>query len=147
MKNKIMLGLVSIFAIILVGCASTYKAYIYEVGTGDKIKIKLDTSDEYDIASEIPFTISKDGSTLSQGTFITLDGYDQYIDVVNKDTNSTILDSGNKNGVEYIFYSYNNSEYNYIIKINNSNTGVILANAVSKESAEECFNRLTFSKE
>ena len=45
----------------------------------------------------------------------------------------------------YTFYSYNNSEFNYIIKVNGSNTGIILGNPNSKSEAEECFKRLTFS--
>ena len=107
---------IGILLLTVTGCNTT-KSYTYNVETGDSIKVKLNTSDGYDITSDLPFTISKDGKTLSQGTFITLDGYNQYLKLVNQDSNSKILNKGNKNGVEYLFYSYNNSEYNYIIKI------------------------------
>lgn len=139
------LALISVFAI--TGC-TTSKSYTFDVSTGDKIKVELQTNDGYDISSNLPFEISKDGNILSQGTFITIDGYNQYVDIAN-DTSSgaTVLDEGNKNGVTYTFYSYNNEEFNYIIKVDNSNTGVLLGNDVSEQSAKEVFEKLTFSKE
>ena len=128
------------------GCTTT-KAYTFNVETGDSVKVSLTTNDDYDITSDLPFKISKGDDTLSQGQFITLDGYNQYIDAVNNDTNSKIIETNTKDGLEYTFYSYNDSEYNYIIKISDSNTGLMLANNVSEESAKECFSRLTITKE
>ena len=131
--------------ILFVGCVNTktFKAYTFNVETGDSIKIKLYTSDEYDITSEVPFEISQDGDIKSQGTFILGEAYEQYKDVVDTDANAELLDAGNKDGNEYIFWSYNDSEYNYAILIKGSSTGLILGNNVSEESAKECFNRLT----
>lgn len=131
--------------ILFVGCgnAKTSKTYTFNVETGDSVKVKLDTSDKYNITSEVPFEISQDGDVKSQGTFIFGEAYDQYKDVVDTDANAELLDSGNKDGNEYVFWSYNDSEYNYAILIEGSSTGLILANDVSEESAKECFNRLT----
>ena len=131
--------------ILFVGCVNTktFKAYTFNVETGDSIKIKLYTSDEYDITSEVPFEISQDGDIKSQGTFILGEAYEQYKDVVDTDANAELLDAGNKDGNEDIFWSYNDSEYNYAILIKGSSTGLILGNNVSEESAKECFNRLT----
>lgn len=146
--KKILCSLVLVCALVLTltGCTTT-KSYTFDVETGDSIKVKLNTSDGYDISSNLPFTISKDGETLSQGTFITMAGYNQYINTVNSDANSKVLDSGSKNGVTYTFYSYNNSEYNYIIKVDGSNTGILLGNPNSQVEAETIFNLLTFSVE
>lgn len=142
--------LVYVFAILsimilFVGCgnAKTSKTYTFNVETGDSVKVKLDTSDKYNITSEVPFEISQDGDIKSQGTFIFGEAYDQYKDVVDTDENAELLDFGNKDGNEYVFWSYNDSEYNYAILIEGSSTGLILANDVSEESAKECFNRLT----
>ncbi|HHX56109.1 MAG TPA: hypothetical protein GX705_07145 [Clostridiales bacterium] len=131
--------------ILFVGCgnAKTSKTYTFNVETGDSVKVKLDTSDKYNITSEVPFEISQDGDVKSQGTFIFGEAYEQYKDVVDTDENAELLDSGNKDGNEYVFWSYNDSEYNYAILIKGSSTGLILANDVSEESAKECFNRLT----
>ncbi|MBO5479223.1 MAG: hypothetical protein J6A04_05990 [Clostridia bacterium] len=145
-KTLSLLILLVVLLFLLAGCTSSM-SYTYKVTTGDTIKVKLNTSDGYSITSELPFKVIKDNTTLTQGTFITLEGYEQYITAVNKDSNSKIIDRGTKNGVDYIFYSYNNSEFNYIVKIVDSKTGILLGNSVSEQSAKECFERLTFSKE
>lgn len=146
--KKVLYSLVFVIAVLLTvtGC-TTSKSFTWDVTTGDSIKIKLDSTGGYDITSELPFTISKDDTTLSQGTFITIDGYNQYMNAVDTDPTANVIDSGSKNGLTYTFYSVNNSEFNYIIKIDGSNTGILLGNPNSQAEAEEVFNRLTISKE
>ena len=122
------------------GCKSS-KSFTFDVETGDKIKVELNTTDGYDLSSDIPFVISKDNKTLKP------EYYNYYIDLVNEDSDSTIIDSGSNSNIDYVFYSYNNSEYNYIIKVKNSNTGILLGNDHSKQEAEKCFSLLTFSKD
>jgi hypothetical protein len=145
LKNILLLLAVTF---LITGC-TTSKAYTYTVETGDSIKVELDTSDDHDIDSKVPFTITKGDKTVSQGRFLTIDGYNQYVDAAKSDANITIIDEGTKNGIDYLFYSYSDSEteYNYIIKIHDSKTGVSLENTISQESAKECFNHLTFTKE
>lgn len=138
-----------LFSILITGCTTT-KSYTFKVETGDKIKVELKTNDNYDINSEVPFTISKDEEKVCQGTFIKENTYGDYKSSISGST-ANILKEDSKKGIEYIFYSYYNdygtTEYNYIIRIKDSNTGVILNNTISKESAEECFERLTITKE
>lgn len=145
--KRILISAFFLCAIVLMvtGCSTT-KSYTFKVETGDKIEIKLNTNDNYDITSELPFAISKNDEVLSQGTFITIDSYNQYISAINKGNNTKIIESKTKNGLEYTFYSYNNSEYNYVIKIVGSNTGLLIGNPISEESAKECFDRLTITK-
>ena len=50
--------------------AKTHKAYTFSVDTGDKIRVELETTDGYDLTSDLPFEISKKRSAISQGTFI-----------------------------------------------------------------------------
>lgn len=75
----------------LTGC-TTNKSYTFNVETGDKIKVGLNTTDGYDLSSDLPFTISKDGETLSQGTFIKVSYYDEYVKVANTDSLVKIID-------------------------------------------------------
>lgn len=150
MKKVLALVLSAVLLIcFLTACSNTKssKAYTFTVDNGNKIKVALNTEDNYDLSSEVPFTISCDGKTLSQGSFILADAYQQYVSVVNTDENAKLIDSGTKDGNEYIFWSYNDSEYNYAILIKGSNTGVVLGNPVSKESAKECFDRMTITVE
>lgn len=137
------------FAVLLTlaaGCnARTSKSFTFNVETGDQIKIKLNTADDYDLSSELPFTISCGGETLSQGIFLFADKYQEYVSVAQSDPDATVLDSGKKDGNEYVFWNYNDSEYNYVIMIKGSNTAILLGNPISEKSAKECFDRLTFS--
>lgn len=152
MKNlksiTLSIALLVVTALLLVGCTTT-KSTTYSVETGDSIKITLDTSDGYDIDTKNPFTISKDEETISSGTFITLDTYEQYLDAVAGDASATVIDENSKNGVDYLFYRYDgdNTEYNYIIKVHDSNTGLLLGNIISQESAEKCFGHLAFTND
>ena len=146
MKKLKLMCIILIALFMITGC-TTSKSYTYQVETGDTIKIQLDTTDGYDISSDLPFTISKDGETLSQGTFITIDQYNQYLEAIRQDSKVVILDSGSKDGIHYTFYAYDNSEYNYIIQIDDSNTGVLLGNPNSKEEAEACFTLISFHKD
>ncbi|MCM1103696.1 MAG: hypothetical protein NC409_06270 [Clostridium sp.] len=130
----------------LAGCgAHTYMTYTYTVDTGDSVTIKFETTDHYEITSDLPFEISKDGELLSQGTFIMADGYQMYVDVVENDANATVIESGSTDTCDYLMWNFNNSEFNYAILIKNSNTGILLGNQVSEESAKEVFGRLEIS--
>lgn len=137
--------LISVFAFLMAGC-STFKSYTYKVDTGDQIEIRLDTSGGYDISAELPFMVSKDNKILSQGTFITADGYEQYVQAVMSDSQAVVIEQKTRAGLEYIFYSYQDSEYNYVIRVTGSDTGLLIGNAVSEESARECFDRITIRK-
>lgn len=154
MKKALALVLsVALLACMLVACGddtldvNTYKSYTYTVENGDEIKIKLDTSDDYDISSDVPFVISCDGEELSQGTFIMAEYYEQFVHAVKADKKAEVLKTGTKRGNEYIFWCYDGTEYNFAILIKDSDTGIILGNLISEESAKECFNRMTITVE
>ena len=149
--NKIVTKLVALGVILLVltGC-TTYKAYTFEVKTGDDIKVQLKTNDGYDITSDVPFSIKKDDKKLSDGIFITIDSYDNYVSTAKNDSNANIIETSSNDNIEYVFYSYNNNddnEWNYIIKVKNSKTGLIIGNPNSEKEAKEVFDRLTITKE
>ena len=134
--------------IILAGCVATTsssKAYIFSVDNGDKVKVQLDTSGNYDLSSNVPFAISCNGNILSEGAFVLGETYAQYVAAVDGDENAILIDSGKKDENEYIFWSYNGTEFNYAILVADSSTAIILGNAISEESAKECFSRLTIS--
>lgn len=150
MKKIFMSIIIAVSVVVcLTGCAKseTHKAYTFDVETGDKIQVELDTSGGYDLTSEVPFEISLKGDVLSQGMFIEAAQYEEYAAVVAEDANAALIDSGTTDSYEYIFWSYNDSEYDIAVLIKDSNTGVLLGNIVSEESAKECFERLTFSVE
>lgn len=144
---------VALLACMLVACGenaldvNTYKSYTFTVDNGDEIKIKLDTSDDYDITSDVPFVISCDGEDLTQGAFIMAEAYEQYVSAVKADEKAEVIKTGTKRGNEYIFWCYNGTEFNFAILVKDSNTGIILGNLISEESAKECFDRMTITVE
>lgn len=144
--SRVLLCLIVITVMALVGCkTTTSKSYTYSVETGDEIVLKLDTSGDYDITYEIPFKITKGEESLSQGTFIKGEAYSIYVESIDDEPQAEVIDSGTKGECEFTMWKFNaadHTEYNYVILINNSNTGVLLANDVSEESAKECFDRL-----
>lgn len=151
MKKRRMVSRLAICILLMVlilnGCGlNTSKSYTFSVETGDKVEISLNTGNGYDLSSNLPFTISKDDNVLSQGIFVSSDKYEEYIEAVKNDMDAKVLDSGTKDGIEYMFWNYDNSEFNYAVLIKNSKTGIILGNNISKDSAEECFNRLKIRK-
>lgn len=127
------------------GTAKTHKAYTFSVDTGDKVRIELDTTGGYDLTSDLPFEISQNGTTLSQGIFIEADKFEDYSEVANTDAQAKVIESSTKDENQYVFWAYNDSEFNIAILIGDSNTGILLGNLTSEESARECFNRLTIS--
>ena len=152
MKKKIIgLSLLFITLLCLTGCRK-FKSYTFKVETGDKIKIKMETSGGYNITSELPIEFSKDSEVLSQGTFTKAEVYDTYKSTLEFQSGVEIIEEKENDNIEYLFYKYDNTvsnitEYDYIIKIKNSNTCFILGNKLSKEKAEEVFNKLTISVE
>ena len=125
----------------------TSKSYTFSVDTGDKIQMEIDTTDGYDLTSELPFEILKNGESLSQGTFISKEQYTQYIQAVEEDEMATLIDAGTKAGNEYIFWSYDGSEYTIAVLVDDSVTGVLLGNTTSEESAWVCFEHLEIKAE
>ena len=148
-KRFFCLMLVLCLALSLMACGNvtTRKSYTYKIDNGDKIKVSLVTNDGHDMNSDLPFCIELNGETLSQGTFVQADAFATYADMSQTDPAAEILDQGTKDGNEYIFWTYAGEEFNYIIKIGDSNTAVILANAISQASAEACFDLLSFEED
>lgn len=145
MKNIFKTLVVSVMSVLtLTGCSSSI-AYTYSIETGDKVVIELDTSDGHKLSSDVPFEVSLDGEVLTTGTFIPGSSYDDYVYSVQDTEDAVLVDQGERDGLEYIFYSYGKAEYNYIINIKGSDTGVVLSNGIDADTAREVFDLLTIS--
>lgn len=104
----------------------------------------MDTTGGYNLTSNLPIEFSKDDEVISQGTFAQEYAYDEYYKLVKNGSDATIIEEKSNDNIEYFFYEYDDSEYNYIIKIKNSKTCFVLGNNKSKKSAQEIFERLEF---
>ncbi len=146
-SKKIIMLFVLVLAIVLIltGCEKkSNKSYTFNVETGDQIEIKMNTTEGYNLTSKLPIEFSKDDELISQGTFAQEYAYDEYYKLVKNDSDATIIEEKSNSNIEYFFYEYDDSEYNYIIKIKDSKTCFILGNNKSKKSAQEIFERLEF---
>ncbi|KFI63871.1 hypothetical protein [Bifidobacterium cuniculi] len=129
------------------GCSThTAKSYTYNVDTGDAIKIELDTTGGYDIDDEVPFTVTKDGETVTQGTFLKGDeGYSLYSQQVADDEDAEVIAEGEQGGNEYLFWSVDNDgtmEYDYVIRVKDSSTAVLLGSQAGEQEARDVFERM-----
>lgn len=137
---------VILLSLVLTGCTKTV-SYTYKVETGDTIKVELKTDDKYKLSSKVPFTISKDDKTLSTGTFLTNDGYKTYENAIDTENGIEVFEEKDNKDISYTFFSVNDKQYIYLIKVKDSNTGIFLENKNSKEEAKEVFDMLTFTLE
>jgi hypothetical protein len=133
----------------LAGCKSNV-AFTYTVNTGDTVTIECDVSDGLGFTPALPFTVSEGKKQLAQGNFISLEGYNEYISILGNagDAATIYQEETVKDNLTYIFYTTKGEsgiEHNYIIKINDSKTALVLGSVGSKEAAEKAFNALKFS--
>lgn len=149
LKKVLSVSLILIsFLFVLAGCDThSNLEYTYNVSTGDKIKLTLDTKKGYSMTSEVPVKIKKDDNVMAVASFFEDSAYDNTVNSARYLSNVDIIDEGSKDNIDYLFYNYNDQEYTYVIKIKDSKTCVILTSEDSQDDVEECFDRLTFSKE
>lgn len=137
-----------VLALCLGACTKTM-SYTFHVETGDKIKVAMDITDGYTFSQkEGTFTASMDGRDILTGIFLTGDMYDQYLEAIQGEE-FEILKESQQNGCSYIQYRYEGDhiENNFVCWVTDSNTGLFLASLEDQQSAEDAFERLSFSKE
>lgn len=134
-------------AVSLTAC-STYleKSGTYDVETGDRVKITVDAKAGYDITLEAPFVISKDDETILNGTFLYSEYLEEYKSAYEAEPTASLVDEGEKDGNKYFCYAVGD-EYDYFMKVGDSNTAVILASTASEEKASAAFNSTVISLE
>ncbi len=136
---------------VLTAACSTHAStsLTFQVETGDQITVAVDLKAGYTQNTEVPFTISRDEKEISTGTFITLEDYQNYSQLVSGGSpKTTLIAEDTKDGNPYLFYKYDDGEhqeYNYVLRVGESNTGILLGNLISQEEARACFEALTFS--
>ncbi|MDE6686656.1 MAG: hypothetical protein K2K17_05020 [Lachnospiraceae bacterium] len=135
---------------VLTGC-STSISYTYEVGTGDNIKLALDTSDGLMLENEDDiFIVTEDDETILQGSFIDEDTYDYYMEMVKIADGVENIEEDSANGLTWLFYEFDGlagMESNFIVWIDGSDTGVLIASLAGSRGAKKAFNSLTFTVE
>lgn len=130
--------------------AHTEKSYTFNVDTGDAVKVTLDLGGGYDMSGKVPFEVTKDGDEIFEGSFLHEEGYELYRDEILGDASSQILDEGERGGNDFIFWKTaadDATAYDYVVKVKDSGTVVLLEGTAGEEDAQQAFDHLTFTKE
>ena len=144
MKKVLSIALILILALALFAGCSSSKSYTFDVSTGDKIKITLDTSDGLDLSqSNGQFWVSRDGVDIITGVFIDPATYDTYYGTVMSDAETFNVISEDGYEVFYSLDTANGVEYDCIGLVDGSFTGYLLGSD-SQTDAETAIASLTF---
>lgn len=141
--------LISSLIVVLCGCSyANNRNFTFSIENGDAIKVSIDTKDGYGLSQKGgSFIVSKDDNTISQGVFLADNVYNQYKKLIVENTNNDVenVEKGTYNDNDYIYYETEGKsgrEYNYIVKVKYTNTGVLIGSTVSKDEAQNAFKKL-----
>lgn len=130
--------------------AHASKSYTFNVDTGDAVKVTLDVTDGYDITGKVPFEVTKDSEEIFEGSFLHEEGYELYREQIDGDETAEILNEGERSGNDFIFWQEeadDATEHNYVVKVKDSGTVVLLEGNASEDEAKAAFDRLTISRD
>ena len=143
--TAVILGLV--MALGMGACTRTSsKSYSFDVSTGDKVEVKLDTSDGYDLTQEDGrFTVkSAEGEDLLQASWATAEDFDSYVETVKNDRNAEI----NIEEDDYIYWDYTEEdgtvEHDRAIMVSDK-TGILIGSLADKDDGTKAYEALTFT--
>ena len=144
MKKRIILFAVLLLILPASAACSTHasKSAVFNVETGDEIKVTVD------LTMEVPFAISKGDELVLNGTFGLPEAYETYHQLAEADPNATILAEDSKDGNAYFFYTVTNqetqtTEYDYFVQVAGSQTVVIIGSTAEREAVEAAFAATT----
>lgn len=156
-KGVVYLFLIFSIGVLSVGCSNEKPSIKYTIDIddiGDTVVLEFNTSDKYEVYiddnPEIPIEIWQDGYKESEVLFIGKENFEEGYEAIDTEEKTTMIDSGEKDGNEYMFWVFydkedNYKEYNYSILVDDSSTAVLICNTISEESARDCFNELTIT--
>lgn len=132
------------------GCqnVSTSQSLTFEVETGDRIKVTLDTTEGDSLSQDSGTILVNHGDEqILQGVFLTRDQYEAQKTVIEGTEGVELLTDED----EMISYYYEEGaagpEAGYLFLVEHSDTGVYLASLADQETADQTFARLEFEKE
>lgn len=136
----------------LTGCSSSRTVSLtFKVGTGDNIKVTLDTSDGLGLSqTESGFSVTEDGNAVLQAFFVEQAVYQQYMESVANQEGVTVNEQKSEEGITYLSYTYAGEagvENNFIVWIEGSSTGVVIGSLSDLQTATGAFQNISFSKE
>lgn len=150
-KNIFIPILTVLMSVFICACSvNTNMSFTFNVETGDSVKVKLDTSNGLLLTQDDgQFTVMKDEENILLGMFITEDTYNQYMSLEDS-AQMTVIEKDTVENKKYMFYECegeSGTEYDFVVWIDGSNTGVLMGSTVGESDAREAFSSLSFSIE
>lgn len=151
-KKKIFISTLTVLmAVLICACSfNSYMSYTFNVETGDSVNVKLDTSNGLSLTQNGSyFNVMKDGKEILLGMFLTEDNYNDYMSLEDSG-DITVYEKGTDGNKKYMSYEcegVEGTEYDFIVWIDGSNTGVLMGGTTGKADVEEAFSALSFSIE
>lgn len=151
-KRICVLILVALSAIMFTACTThSNMSFTFNVETGDSIKVSLDTSKGLLLTQEDgKFYVKNGEQELLQGIFLTKENYDYYMNLKDSSAMDVIEEGKGNNNNDYLFYECegdNGKEYDFLVWVSNSNTGILMGSFIDQQSAKDAFNSITASVE
>lgn len=149
-RKGFMVVICMLFMVLALAGCSTSMSYVYEVETGDDVEVKLDTGEGLLLNDEDgSFSVTEDDDTILQGSFVDEDAYEAYKSLYETADNVVeVIEEDSANGISWILYYVDGRagmECDFIIWIDGSDTGVIMASLEDPDVAKEAFDSLSFS--
>lgn len=140
----------SCMGVFLSGCgAETTKSYTFNITNGDQIKVELNTSEGLSLSqADGQFSVTEDDEEILKGIFIEEEVYNQYV-AIKGEQGMEVLEDTEKDGNTYYMYEVEGetgTEDNFVMWIEDSNTGVIMGSLAGQEKAKDAFEQLTITK-
>ena len=131
----------------LAGCdLQTSRALVFDVETGEKVKVKLDTTDHHSLSHEDNvFIVKKDDKVMLQGVFLSQELFDSRLSNIAASKEVTIIENKLNEDHGYLYYkvtSDNQTEYDRIFMIQDAKTGILMGSFQSQKEAEAAFDKV-----
>ena len=125
----------------LTACHTSF-AYTFNIENGDRIKVKLDTTNGHQLEQEDgQFKIIEEGKKPMFGAFLSEDIFDDYMDTA---LTEDVLESGD----DFCMFQQDGEfgrETYYLFMVDNSNTGIVLATLQDEAGARALYDLLTIT--
>lgn len=145
-KTKALLALL-MTVVCLAGC-SKFMSYTFDVSTGDKIKVKLNVSEGYELTqNDGQFYVEEDGERLVTGIFTTEEYWDYYTENIPVAEGCEVIKEddlcGGNDGLVYTV----EEETNAILHVGSSDTYVMLGSIEDSDDVLAVIASLTITAE
>ncbi len=140
--------LLFLMSLTLTGCESSF-SFTYDLSTGEQVKVTLNTTKGHSLVNlgSSFKVVDPNDNDVTGGLFYLPDYFNELYNNISILENVELIEENFSVEPNYIFYKYSDeetTEWNYIIDLNDLESGIILSNLTSEASARETFELFTF---